>query len=160
MLRPVTVQLPERLYEQLKRQAKKSNRPIEPELVAAVENNFTEVKDWIGIPADIAEEIKQLAFLDDEHLWQAAKITVPQEKSGRMQELALKRQTEGLTDTEQKEAEQLLHFANRVMMVRAEAAIMLKNRGMDITSLELSAEKKVCVGGVHPPRTPFFREFI
>jgi len=130
MLQPVTVQLPKRLYEQVKRRAGKTNRSIEDEVVAAVENTFTKAKDWDGIPADIADEMKQLAFLDDEHLWRAAKIKVSKKKSSRMQELGLKKQAEGVTDSELEEAEQLLHIANRVMLVRAEAAVLLKERGM------------------------------
>lgn len=37
------------------------------------------------MPPDLAEEAAQLALLDDDHLWRVARMTVPVEKSKRMQ---------------------------------------------------------------------------
>ncbi len=66
---------------------------------------------------------------------QAAQKTVEPEKAGRMQELVLKQQAEGLTEIETQEANILKDYANLVMMVKAEAAVLLKERGIDIYNL-------------------------
>lgn len=56
-----------------------------------------------------------------------------------MQQLVLKQQAEGLTATEAAEAQHLQHYAHRLMMIRAEAAVLLQQRGFDITSLRQPA---------------------
>lgn len=131
----VTVNLPERIYERVQQQAQKKNRSVEDELTAVVETAISLGEEWAGIPPDLAEEAAQLALLDDEHLWRVARLTVPVEKSERMQALTWKQQSEGLTKAEQQEAQQLQRLAHRVMLLRAEAAVLLKERGFDISSL-------------------------
>ena len=95
--------------------------------------------EWGHIPLDISEEVKQLPFLDNDHLWRTAQLQVSAEKSNRMQELTAKQGAEGLTESEQEEATQLQHLAHRIMLLRAEAAILLKERGEDISSLSPNA---------------------
>jgi plasmid stability protein len=131
----VTVNLPDRIYERVQQQAQNKNRSVEDELTAVVETAVSLGEDWAGIPPDLAEEAAQLALLDDEHLWRVARLTVPAEKSERMQALTWKQQSEGLTEAEQQEAQQLQRLAHRVMLLRAEAAVLLKERGFDISSL-------------------------
>ncbi|MCA9930674.1 MAG: hypothetical protein KC419_19450 [Anaerolineales bacterium] len=46
-----------------------------------------------------------------------------------------KQEAEGLTSSEQQEVVLLRQFANRTMLLRAEAAVLLKSRGLDISSL-------------------------
>ncbi len=131
----VTVNLPDRIYERVQQQAQNKNRSVEDELTAVVETAVSLGEEWAGIPPDLAEEAAQLALLDDEHLWRVARLTVPAEKSERMQALTWKQQSEGLTEAEQQEAQQLQRLAHRVMLLRAEAAVLLKERGFDISSL-------------------------
>lgn len=50
-----------------------------------------------------------------------------------------KRQSVGLTLQEQREAEHLLHRYGQTMLVRAQAAALLQERGHDISSLRPSA---------------------
>jgi hypothetical protein len=52
-----------------------------------------------------------------------------------MQELLDKQDEEGLTRKEMQEARQLSELANRIMLVRAKAAVLLKKRGHDIKKL-------------------------
>ena len=95
-------------------------------------------EDWADIPADTVEKVSQLQFLDDKHLWQAAQMVVATEKSERMQALVLKAQDEGLTEPEQAEATHLQALANRIMLTRVEAAVLLQKRGFDISKLHQS----------------------
>ena len=132
-LQKVTVRLPDALYRQIEQRARRMQRSVEDELVAVVAEALPTLEE---LPADIADELAQLAFLSDEELWQAARTTLAPEEAERMQALLLKRQREGLTPEEQQEAERLLHLYDRTMLVRAQAAVLLKERGHDISSLD------------------------
>ncbi len=123
----VNVSLPESLYRRVQQRAKEMNRSVADALAAD--------DAWVGIPTGIATEVAQLRFLDDAHLWRAAQLTVPPEKSERMQFLSEKLQSEGLMVTEEEEMRQLQHYGQRVMLVRAEAAVLLQGRGFDIAGL-------------------------
>jgi hypothetical protein len=134
-LQTVTVNLSEKAYQKVRQLAQDRNRSVEDELATVVENALNEGNNWLGVPSDIADEVGQLRFLDDEYLWRAAQLTVAEEKSDRMQFLSRKRKAEGLTLAEKEEADQLQHLAHRVMLVRAEAAVLLKERGHNISTL-------------------------
>ena len=132
----MNIRLPDRLYKRVKQRADQTKRSVEDELVAVVEDALVD-DDWSGIPQDIALELKQLKFLDDSYLWEVARQVVPSAKSARMQTLVLKQQNEGLTKHEEAEAKLLQHVAHRVMLLRAEAALLLKTRGHNISTLKM-----------------------
>jgi hypothetical protein len=134
-LQTVTVNLSEKTYQKVRQLADDRNRSVEEELATVVENALDEDNTWAGVSSNIAEEVDQLRFLDDAHLWRAAQLTIAEEKSERMQFLSQKQKAEGLAAAEMDEVEQLQHLAHRVMLVRAEAAVQLKNRGLDISKL-------------------------
>ena len=129
------VTLTNELYQQVKQRAGQANRTVEAEVVAAVEALLAADTGEVGLPQPLAEELAQLAFLDDTHLWQVARQVASREKNERMQQLVLKQQAEGLTADEAAEAQHLQHYAHRLMMIRAEAAVLLQQRGFDIKSL-------------------------
>ncbi|MEK7326860.1 MAG: hypothetical protein AAB217_16575, partial [Chloroflexota bacterium] len=124
--------LPEMLYQKLAQRAQQMQRSVEDELVEVVEAGLPVVGD---LPAEVADEIAQLAFLTDNELWQAAESTLPETDSERMQALILKRQRERLTEAEQEEAERLRQRHDRNMLIRAKAAALLKERGHDVSRL-------------------------
>jgi hypothetical protein len=131
-LQTVTLRLPDLIYRQIERRAQRMRRSVEDELVVVVSSALPTLDD---LPADIADELAQLAYLTDAELWQAARTTLPLRDSERMQALLLKRQREGLSAAEEREAKRLAHRADRTMLVRAQAAVLLKERGHDISSL-------------------------
>jgi ATP-dependent helicase YprA (DUF1998 family) len=107
-------------------------RSVEDELVAVVS---TALPTSEHLPQDIADDLAQLAFLTDTELWQAAQTTLSSRESERMQTLVFKRQREGLRVAEEREAQRLAHRADRVMLVRGQAAALLRDRGHDISTL-------------------------
>ncbi len=131
-LQTVIVHLPEMLYQKIAQRAQQTQRSVEDELVEAVEAGLPIVG---GLPAEVADEVAQLAFLTDDELWQAAESTLPETDSERMQALVLKRQRERLTEAELEEAERLRQRQDRNMLIRAKAAALLKERGHDISRL-------------------------
>ncbi len=131
-LHTLTIRLPDPLYQQVEQRARQMQRSVEDELVAVVAATLPTLAD---LPTDIASEIAQLEFLSDDELWQVARTTLSPDESERMQELTLKQQRDGLTPQEQQEAEALLHQYDRTMLVRAQAAALLKERGHDVSTL-------------------------
>lgn len=53
-----------------------------------------------------------------------------------MQALMFKRQRDELTVAEEREAQRLAHRADRTMLVRSQAAALLKDRGHDVSELK------------------------
>ena len=128
----VTITLPETIYQRLKRKSQLMQRSVADELVAVVTAFLPEEET---LPADIEQELSDLELFTDEELWRAARMTAPADKTERMQVLVEKQQLEGLTDAEKQEAAVLSHFFNRVMLMRAKAAVLLKERGHNIDQL-------------------------
>ena len=60
---------------------------------------------------------------------------LPARESKQMQQLVSKQQRQGLTMREQRRAEDLLAHFHRAVLVRAQAALLLKERGYNIESL-------------------------
>jgi plasmid stability protein len=128
----VTVSLPGSLYEQLRARAEQRQRSVADEvlnvLAAAVP-----VAD--RLPEDLEQAISPLALLDDTSLWRAARSRLAPEAAERLEALHMKRQREGLTGTEEQEVANLTSQYERSMLVRAQAAALLKERGHDVSSL-------------------------
>lgn len=131
-LQTVTVRLPDMLYRQVARRAQRMRRSIEDELVEVVS---TAMPTMEALPSDIVDDLEQLTYLTDAEMWEAARTTLPRQNSERMQALVLKRQGVRLTAVEERELKRLTHLADRAMLVRAQAAVLLKERGHDIESL-------------------------
>jgi len=128
----VTLHLPSPLYERLKRRAEQTHRSVEAELLEVVATAVPVADD---LPADLSEAISPLALLDDEALWRAARSHFPEEAAVQMEQLHLKCQREGLTGSEAETRAGLVRQYERAMLVRAQAAALLKGRGYDVSEL-------------------------
>jgi len=135
LMQTLQLELTNDLYQQVKQRAGKTNRTVEAEVIAAVEALLATDDAHLGLSPELAEELAQLPFLDDAHLWQAARQLAITENNERIQALVLKQQSEGLTEAELLETQQLQHYAQRLMLIRAEAAVLLQQRGYDIAAL-------------------------
>jgi plasmid stability protein len=132
----VVLRLPDPLYQQLKTRAEQTRRTVEDELLDVV---VTAMPAPDELPPDLAEAISPLAMMDDAELWRAARSHFPAEASERLESLHLKRQREGLTEVEAQETASLVRHYERAMLVRAQAAELLKQRGHDVSSLLVAA---------------------
>jgi plasmid stability protein len=131
-VQPVILNLPYTLYRRLKRQADRASRTVEDELIEVV---ATAVSIGDELPADLDEAISPLTVLNDGDLWRAARSHLPVEAATQMEGLHLKRQREGLTEAEAQTLVGLVRQYERTMLVRAQAAVLLKERGYDVSSL-------------------------
>ena len=131
-IQTVTVHLPKSLYNQIRRRAEKSSRTVEKELLDVVASAMpaSEV-----LPEDVTNALSDLELLDDDALWRAARSHLPAESVHEMEALHLKRQQHGLNDVEKQNLAALLQQYERSILVRAQAAMILKQRGHDVSSL-------------------------
>jgi plasmid stability protein len=128
----VTLELPELLYQRLKVRAEQTQRTVEDELLEVV---ATAVPVADELPADLTEALSPLAFLDDAALWRAACTHLPGDAAEQLANLNIKRQREGLTEAEAQQAAALIRQYEHAMVIRAQAAALLKQRGHDVSSL-------------------------
>ncbi len=131
-VQPLTLNVPEPLYHRLKQRAELSNRTIED---AALDVLVAAVPLGDELPADLEEALSPLALLDDEALWQAARSHLAAEAADQLEELHLKRQREGLTEGESQTLAALVRQYERALLVRAQAAALLHQRGHDVSQL-------------------------
>ena len=128
----VTLKLPIQLYNRFRRRAEKTQRSIEIEVLEAVATAAPAEDD---LPSDLTQMLADLSALDDPALWQAARQHFASEDVTRLEQLHLKRQREGLTPAETESAETLIRQYERAMLARAQAAVLLRQRGYDISTL-------------------------
>ena len=74
-----------------------------------------------------------MAYLNDAALWQAARATMSAEQRDRLEALHHQQQRQGLTAEEQAEEQALLALYRETLLVRAQAAVLLKQRGYDVS---------------------------
>jgi uncharacterized protein YnzC (UPF0291/DUF896 family) len=135
-MQTVTIEIPTPLYEQLKAHAARTQRTVEAELLDIVASAVPAIAD---LPGGFADAISQLSVLDDEALWRAARSHLSATAARKLERLNRKQQREGLTDTEIQAQATLLRQYERAMLVRAQAASLLKQRGHDVSGLLQSA---------------------
>jgi hypothetical protein len=87
------------------------------------------------LPHDLAEALAPMALLDDQALWRAARSHLDAETASELETLNMKQQREGLLESEDQRRRPLLRRYERAMLVRAQAAALLKERGHDVAEL-------------------------
>jgi plasmid stability protein len=127
-----TLQLhvPGPLYYHLKRRADQAHHSVEDETLDVLATALPATEE---LPADLSEAVAALSLLDDDALWDAAQSHLPKKAAERMESLHRKRQRQGLTESETQRLETLVHQYERYMLVRAQAAALLKQRGHDVS---------------------------
>jgi hypothetical protein len=125
----VTVELPEAVYNWIKQAAGRSRRPVDKVLSEAV----TAVASVIEVaPASLRSALAQLAYLNDAAMWQAGRSSMPVEHRERLALLHDLQQRRPLSPEERSEEQALLQLYQETILVRAQAAVLLKQRGYDV----------------------------
>ena len=128
----MNVKLPEQLYLSLRDRAKQSKRTVEAELIEVV---AAALPSNNALPDDLAQAVATLDLLDDASLIRAAQSRLAAEISNETEQLHLKRQREGLTEQETQQLSVLVRQYERIMLIRARAVALLKQRKYDISTL-------------------------
>ena len=114
------------------RRAERAQRSLEAELLEAVASIAAEEEES---SREVAEAVAALELLNDAELWRAARNSLGEADRTRLEALNLKQQSENLTPAEQENLERLLLQYDRAVLLRAEAARLLKERGHDVSGL-------------------------
>lgn len=128
----VTIQVPRPLYALLRDRAQQRQHSVEDELAEALSTVMAH--DDVSTIDETA--ITSLATLTEGELREIAiNSHLSPTAAAYLEELHFKRQREDLTTGENQIAEVLLEQQERLMLRRAQAMALLKERGCDITSL-------------------------
>jgi uncharacterized protein with von Willebrand factor type A (vWA) domain len=125
----LTLHIPGPLYDHLKQLAAQTHRSVEEETLEAL---ATAVPQGPSLSAELQEALASLVEQDDEALVEAARSHLPSDVSSELQSLHHKRQREGLSAGEAARLADLVQQYERQMLVRAQAAALLKARGRDV----------------------------
>jgi hypothetical protein len=124
----MTLNVPDPLYRHLEFLARQARRTVEEE---AVEMLAATLPDSVSLSPDLAEVLDSLTLLDDAALSQAAGILLPETMSAEMECLHLQRQRDGHSEADVQRLADLVRHYERTVLVRAQAAALLKERGHD-----------------------------
>ena len=128
----ITLHLPETLYERFRQRAEWSHRSLETELLEAVASSASAEAE---LSPELIKAVEALEGLADEDLWHLARKTMTREASQKLEALHLKQRDEGLSQDEDAARAKLIQEYEQTMLIRAQAARLLKDRGHDISAL-------------------------
>jgi hypothetical protein len=128
-LESVTLRLPGALYQRAQQTAAVTHRSLEQFLLDVLASGMPLLAD---LPAERVEEMATLALLNDAALWWVARQTLAQPHYARLDELLAEKNQRALSRDEQEEQDQLLVDYDRVVLQRAQAPLLLKQRGYDL----------------------------
>ena len=127
---PITLNVPLAVYEQIQRAAQKAQRPTDELFVEAI---VAAAPALANASTNLKAPLAQMTYLNDAALWQAARSTLASEQRERMATLHEAQQRRLLSIEEQAEEQVLLKLYREVVLVRAQAAVLLKQRGYDVS---------------------------
>ncbi len=128
----VTLHLDKSLYDYFRQRAEHKRRSLEAELLETVEAAGPKAQE---LPAALAQAVAELPGLDDEALWRVARDHLPRSAAKELEALNLKQQRGGLSRVEEVALDRLVEAYERFLLLRAEAASLLRRRGHDVSEL-------------------------
>lgn len=133
----ITLHLPALLYQYLRARAEEAHRSLEAELLEVVATAIPAAEE---LSPELSEAVSSLTVLADDELLRVTGSKMPSESAARLEELHWQRQRTGLTESESSELSHLMHLYEKTMLVRAQAALLLKQRGHEIAPTAFTAE--------------------
>jgi hypothetical protein len=125
---PILLSIPEDVSDRARRIAEETAQPVEQVLLQYL-NTLPEST----LPPDEQAELEALRFLSDDALWTIAREQMPEAVQVRAHALMDKNTHGTILDDEVVELEKLVERADRLMLRKAEAALLLKSRGYSFT---------------------------
>jgi hypothetical protein len=122
----IPVQLPESLFQRLKRAAELTHRSVEELAAATLEAVLPLAPD---VPPEIAHELTAMHLFSDEALWAATAPSLSPTEETRLTQLNSAATERALTRPEQAEQHSLITAYHRSVLRRAKALALLAQRG-------------------------------
>ncbi len=132
MSQSVTLTLPDRLFAPIERTARATQQPIESLLLTTLLASLPPLE---GLSADLMQELTQLELLDNDALRKVMLETMPTEKHRALEALLYRNQAGTLSAAEHAELDELQREADRLMLRKARAAVLLRFRGLRVPAL-------------------------
>lgn len=127
----VTLQVPDALYQRLVKTARVTKRSLEEVMIHAL--RVGSPPTWDDVPAEFQPDLAAMDQLDDEALWKIARSHKSKKEMTRYEELLDQSKLKALNDSERKELIALREEADRFMLRKSHAAVLLRWRGHDVS---------------------------
>lgn len=135
---PVTLNLPETIYQSAWRTAKAVRRPVEDILLSVIKSSLPPLE---GLPPETINELTELESFADAQLWKVARSTLPESQQRKLSRLLRKNQAGTLTERERQTIDDLISESERLMLRKARAYVLLKWRGYAPVAMERDNNK-------------------
>jgi hypothetical protein len=132
MTQTVTLELPETIYLPVQRMAEATRQPVSSVLLRALRASLPPLE---GLSSSLTAELVNLEKLDDDALWQIMLSRVSADKQSKLSRFLQKNKQGNLTESERIELAALQSEADRVMLRKARAAVLLRFRGRRLPTL-------------------------
>ncbi len=126
----IVLVLPEDIAARARQIAETTSQPVEQVLIDYLKTLSAPLPE---LPPAEQAELDALHQLSDDALWTIAREQMPTEVQARAHELMDKQSFGTVPDEEQAELERLVERGDRLMLRKAEAAAILRNRGYPFT---------------------------
>ena len=130
-----TVIVSDSLYQQLRRQAQETQRSVD-DLVEQTLQRHLSSPIASNLPPEIQAELKALEDLSDDALWQIAESKMNPDKVAMYDALLERQKLDTLTPEGYAWLKKLRQEADALMLRKAHAYVLLKNRGHQLPTLE------------------------
>ena len=122
----LTLKLPQEVFEHVRRAAKGMKQPVETALVNIVKAATPSLEK---VPVEYRAELEAIEDLGDDALWKVAESVLAPARQRQLASLLDKNQRGALTEREQRALFGLRAAADRLMLRRSYAYLLLKYRG-------------------------------
>lgn len=130
----VTLNIPENLYQQLRRQALANKQSVD-ELAQQTLSRFLpamlEIED--DLPPKLQDELKAMEQLSNAALQSLASGQLGGKELDELEQLRESQKVRSLTDQEKQQQEKLLTLYDELLLRRSHAAVLLQARGLDLS---------------------------
>lgn len=128
----VTLQIPATLYQRLVNTARATQRPLEEVVIHALQ--IGSPPEWDNVPPEFQADLAALDKLDDNTLWQIARSRKIEAEMERYNTLLEGNSNKILTEAERLELMAMRQEADRFMLLKAQAAVLLRWRGHRVST--------------------------
>ncbi len=135
---PLTLQVPEYLYERLHQLAEATAEPVEAVVIRQLEATLQDT-EIARLPRDEQQELAAFNVLSDDTLFGIVREQMPRPLQDQMQSLMDKNNFGTITPEEYSDLSALVERGNRLMLRKAWAADVLIKRGFSISGQDFTA---------------------
>jgi hypothetical protein len=133
-----TLTLPDELYESIRRNAQATNQPVETMLLTTLRVSLPSLD---GLPSEMIDDLVRLEALDDEALHAVVHERVELAEQEKLEELLEKSRAGACSDVELERLAAIRRAADRTMLRKARAAVLLRFRGRHVPTIAELGER-------------------